>query len=87
MGTASWVSAMTNEYVYENIMPDEEGDLVYNTTAPLITGVASIAAMYALIGSKHMDVEVITAAGLLGIAAEVGGGYVDERLLAPAMKL
>jgi hypothetical protein len=43
--------------------------------------------MYALVGSEHMDSEVIMYAGLLGVAAEIGGTYVDENLLGPAMKL
>ena len=86
MAASSCLSATTNEIVYENLMSESDSDLVYDSTAPLITGVVNMGAAWYLLGG-HADTTALMEFFALGVVAEVGGGYIDEKLLGPALDL
>lgn len=86
MAGSSFVNAVANETIYETLLSDNESELVYNATAPVITGTACAGAAWLMLG-EHADSKVLLEFFALGAASEILGGYIDEGLLAPAMNL
>jgi hypothetical protein len=86
LALASWASAMSNEAIYENTMSNNESELVYNLTAPVVTGLASSGVVYMMLEGQASS-KTLLEFFALGVAAEIGGGYVNESLLGPAMSL
>jgi len=85
-GLASFASAMSNEYVYENVLSDSESELVYNLTAPSITGIGLVGVNYLMFGSdmslKHMGISFG-----IGVGSELVGSFASDKILAPAVDL
>ena len=86
MAGSSFVNAVANETIYETLLSDNESELVYNATAPVITGSACVGAAYLMLG-KNASSKVLLEFFALGAASEIVGGYVDESILGPAMDL
>ncbi len=80
MMAASMVSATTKELVYEKALGQGQSNLVYSSTAPVITGLATVAAGYGIYGSE-MTKEAAAILFGLGLAAEIGGDYVSDAIL------
>jgi hypothetical protein len=86
MGVASGVSASLNEVVYEKFLSESESELLYNSTRPIITGLATAGAARMVIGPTVGWV-AMGQLFVLGAASEIGGSYVHDSLLGPAMDL
>lgn len=86
MAGSSFVSAMANEAVYEAVLSENESELLYNSTAPVITGAATATAAWMVLG-ENASAYVLGEFFILGVASEVGGSYVHDSLLGPAMDL
>jgi len=80
MMAASMVSATTKELVYEKALGKGQSNLVYSSTAPVITGLATVVAGYGIFGSE-MTKEAAALLFGLGVAAEIGGDYVSDAIL------
>jgi hypothetical protein len=82
-GGSSLVSSVLADTVYDSL-PANESDLLYGSTAPVITGLSTMAGGYwALGGAGGMT-------GMLqlfatGALSEVVGVYVDEMIIMPAV--
>ena len=85
MAGASLVSKTLEDTVYESL-PDNESDLLYSTTAPVLTGLGATGLAYMVLG-KHLNNRAMMEFFALGVVAEVGGGYIDEKMLGPALDL
>lgn len=86
MSASSFVNAVVNETVYESLLSDNESELVYNSTAPVITGLATSAVAWGMLGDKASGY-VLMEFFALGAVAEVGGDWIDSSLLGPALDL
>jgi hypothetical protein len=86
MAGSSFVSSMANEAVYEAVLSENESELLYSSTAPVITGAATATAAWMVLG-ENASGYVLGEFFLLGVASEVGGSYVHDSLLGPAMDL
>ncbi len=84
MAGSSFVSAMANEAVYESLLPENESEFLYNSTAPVITGAATATAAWMVLGENATGY-VLGEFFVLGLASEVGGAYIHDSILGPAM--
>jgi hypothetical protein len=86
MGVSSLGSATVRDNVIENYLSENESELVENAVSPLITGGANMALAYAVLG-KHASSKALMEFFAIGAFAEVGGTYLDDSLLGPALNL
>jgi hypothetical protein len=80
----SVVSSVLADTVYEQL-PESESDMLYATTAPVITGLSTMGAGVMMLGNSNARGMVeLFGCGFLG---EVMGAYVDEMVIKPALKI
>jgi len=72
--------------VYEKFLSSSESELLYNSTRPVLTGLASVAAGRLVVGPSF-GLAAAVPLFAMGVAAEVGGGYIHDNMLGPAMDL
>ena len=80
MMAASMVSATTKEVVYEKVLGEDKSEMVYSSTAPVLTGLATVAAGYGIYGGRMTMGSAAYLFGL-GLAAEIGGDYIADPIL------
>lgn len=85
MAGASLVSKTLEDTVYESL-PENESDLLYSSTAPVLTGLGATGLAYMVLG-KHLSTASTLQFFALGAISEIGGGYIDENILGPALNL
>jgi hypothetical protein len=78
---SSLVSSVLADTVYESL-PASESDLVYASTAPVITGLSCMAGGSFLIGNA--DSYGMAQLFVGGLLSEIVGVYIDEMIIMPA---
>ena len=86
MGVASMAAGMMKQTVLDTVMPNNESELIYNMTAPVLSGASSLGIVYVVAGGK-MPVKVMGEMFALGFFSEIAGMYVSDNVLGPALSM
>ena len=86
MGASSVVAGMMKQAVLDTALPNNESELIYNMSAPVLSGASSLGIVYVVAGGK-MPVKVMGEMFALGFFSEIAGMYVSDNVLGPALSM
>ena len=86
MGAASVAAGMMKQTVLDTVLPNNESELIYNMTAPVLSGVTSLGIVYT-IGGGNMPMKIMGEMFALGFFSEIAGAYVSDNVLGPALAM
>ena len=86
MGASSVVAGMMKQAVLDTVLPNNESELIYNMSAPVLSGASSLGIVYIVAGGK-MPIKVMGEMFALGFFSEIAGMYVSDNVFGPAMSI
>lgn len=87
MGGASLFAGTIKETVLETVLPNNQSQLVYDMTAPVLSGAAAVGIVVIATGGKPMSVKAMGEMFALGVVSEMVGSYVSDNMLGPAIMM
>jgi hypothetical protein len=85
-GASSYASSLASDTIYEAVLSESESDLLYSSTAPIVTGCATAAIGYASLG-KHADSKSLGYMFALDVISVISGDYINDNMLGNAVDL
>ena len=86
MGASSVVAGMMKQTVLNTVLPNNESVMIYNFTAPVLSGFSSLGIVY-IAGGGKMPPKIMGQMFALGFISEIAGTYVSDNLLGPALAM